>query len=467
MLSFSTEFPIRHSHDARAFIHTVRAWILGSPYTKFAPTDLEFMDSTDSWSVETSKDRVVILRSSQDNDDAVAVRYSTNDGDLDWITDIVFSKTPVDSWVSVRVSCESNRPIRAVPFARKPIIVRLLLEQLGGSDDGPLAVSKVPRRLKNDEIDLAAQLLSGHADCYLPIVYVSSAHDNEYIIDPKALASNLAGMAHVVVEPNRPFSWRLKIEVKSQSVYGGTIGIYWPEDGGRRSFFLGREYETPDEIKRAIFEEIRTATTNRRPLVRCTWSSVQEAYSKCVYNTLKQEGSQEVDKYTTAFDAELRAKETQLSDANREIDRLKAEARRHASQKANKGNLTLETGNEQDLYAYETQDFVLVAIADHLSRVQEGCRRQHILGEIIKSNPLTSGMDQKREILKNLLRDYRSMDARVQKGLEDFGFDIQDEGKHYKLVFNGDARYTFILSKTGGDRRGGLNVVSDISKQLF
>jgi hypothetical protein len=79
-------------------------------------------------------------------------------------------------------------------------------------------------------------------------------------------------MAHVVVEPNRPFSLRLKIEVDSENVYGGTVGIYWPEGGGRRSFFIGREYESGDDIAGAIFDEVRMALTNRRSLDRSSYA---------------------------------------------------------------------------------------------------------------------------------------------------------------------------------------------------
>jgi hypothetical protein len=47
------------------------------------------------------------------------------------------------------------------------------------------------------------------------------------------------------------------------------------------------------------------------------------------------------------------------------------------------------------------------------------------------------------------------------------GFAISDEGKHYKLVFQGDDRYSFSLAKSGSDHRGGLNAASDISRLLF
>jgi hypothetical protein len=59
------------------------------------------------------------------------------------------------------------------------------------------------------------------------------------------------------------------------------------------------------------------------------------------------------------------------------------------------------------------------------------------------------------------------MDKKTRKGLEDIGFSITEEGKHFKLTFRDDDRYVFALPKSGGDVRGGLNAASDISKRLF
>jgi hypothetical protein len=72
-----------------------------------------------------------------------------------------------------------------------------------------------------------------------------------------------------------------------------------------------------------------------------------------------------------------------------------------------------------------------------------------------------------RESLKLLLRNYSSMDHSTRKGLEDLGFSTYEDGKHYKLIYKNDDRYTFALPKSGSDYRGGLNAVSDIAKRIF
>jgi len=312
MLSFATELPIDRSRDIADFLRTIETWILGSPHTRLAAGDLTGLASTAESHVQRGMEAIDAVTVTAAEEQAAGIRYTRHDKDLEWTTTAVFSRRAVDSWVGIKVSCESNHPAVRLPPAKKPVLVRTLLDAMGGAPDGSLRVDGRALRLDNTDIDVAARLIAGKSDCRLPVVYVSAGFQGSHIVDPDRLARDLAGMAHVVVEPNRPFSLRLKIEVDSENVYGGTIGIYWPEGGGRRSFFIGREYDSGDDIARAIFDEIRTALTNRRSLDRCTWAYVQESVSRQAIQALRASGSQEVEKYIETFDKELAAKTQRL-----------------------------------------------------------------------------------------------------------------------------------------------------------
>lgn len=467
MLSFTTEFPVQSKHGSAEFLNAIRDWRLGSPHTRFTADDLLLSGDQDEWFIEKGNERIDFLRIIGEDEDAASVRHVSNDGDLEWSTEIVFSKKLQDSWVGIRVSCESSHPARQVPNAKKPVIVRTLLDTLGGAADGELTVSRHPHKIGSNDIGLAARLISGDARCHLPVVYVSCRFNGGYAIDPLRLADKLAGMAHVVIEPNRPFSLRLKIEVSSENVYGGAIGIYWPDGGGRRALFMSHEYDSAEEMTAAIALEIRTALTNRRPLVRCTRPAIQESVSRKTFNALKSAGSNQVEKYIEEFDKEIKAKDEKLAYADREIDRLRAEIRKYETQRSLGSGLLLKTGSEQDLYTSEILDVVLISLKDAMSRAHNDSRKFHILNDLVSANTIRGEADSKRDIIKDLLREYRSMDSRIKKNLEDIGFDVQEDGKHCKLVFQGDGRYTFSLPKTGSDHRGGLNAASDISKKLF
>jgi len=467
MLSFATEFPVHHEHEMHAFFSAVRDWILGSPHTSLTPVSFEGFESATEWSVHEENEQVELLRNAAPEDDSAVVRYSKDEDGLEWTTTIAFSRERFDSWIGVRLSCESSHPAVRLPPAKKPRIVGDLLEQLGGAADGALTVSQDAHELRNSDIGLAAELMDGRAGCRLPVVYVSCGFNGNHIVEIHRLARKLAGMAHVVVEPNRSFSLRLKIEVDSDNVYGGTIGVYWPDGGGRRSFFIGHQYDNADDIERGVFEEIRAALTNRRPWARCTWANVQESVSRRTYNALKAAGSNELEKYVEEFDKELKAKDERLGDAENEIARLKAEVRKHESTSQARAGLTLRTGQEQNYYTGELLNIVLDALREAQRGLSEESRRAHVLSAIINTNGADGEAKKNRELLKQVLRDYRSMDARTRKALSDMGFSIEDDGKHYKLMFKGDERYVFTLAKTGSDYRGGLNAASDIGKRLF
>lgn len=66
---------------------------------------------------------------------------------------------------------------------------------------------------------------------------------------------------------------------------------------------------------------------------------------------------------------------------------------------------------------------------------------------IIRINP--SLTKQRADEIKKLLNDYRTMGAPLRSALKDLGFTITEDGKHYRLKYNGDERYKTTLSKNG------------------
>jgi len=163
----------------------------------------------------------------------------------------------------------------------------------------------------------------------------------------------------------------------------------------------------------------------------------------------------------------MKAKNEKLEDAENEILRLQSELRKYESRMSEGGAVSLKAGEEQDLYPGELLDIVIDAMVGSIDRVQPDSRRQHVLRAMCNSNPGTGETGRRKEFLKELLRDYRSMDGKTKGGLKNLGFSIEEDGKHYKLVYQGDDRYIFPLPKSGSDRRGGLNCASDIAKRIF
>ena len=111
---------------------------------------------------------------------------------------------------------------------------------------------------------------------------------------------------------------------------------------------------------------------------------------------------------------------------------------------------------------------MLDALADARKYVPPDSRRHHVLQSIVGANPLPHRMaNAHRDALKNLLRGTSTLDARIRRALESMGFRISSGGKHYKLVYQEDDRYTYPLPKSGSDHRGGLNAANDIGRLMF
>ena len=60
------------------------------------------------------------------------------------------------------------------------------------------------------------------------------------------------------------------------------------------------------------------------------------------------------------------------------------------------------------------------------------------------------------------------MTGPVRSTLKDLGFEITEDGKHYKLVYYGDSRYWTTLDKTPSDKaHGGKNAAQTIIRDMF
>ena len=177
-------------------------------------------------------------------------------------------------------------------------------------------------------------------------------------------------------------------------------------------------------------------------------------------------GSQEVDRYIEAFDKERKAEAEQLADAEREINRLRAEIRIYESRRPLGSGLTIQSGPERELYPARWALWFERPFRMPATHARDS-RRKHVLSSVLAANTASEEPSRFRKELKELLRGSTTIDSRIRRGLEQLGFEVSEDGKHYKLVFQGDGRYTFSFPKSGSDHRGGLNAASEITRRLF
>lgn len=469
MANFAAEFPVNPDRTVHDVARLACRWITGSPHSAFAKDALEDKLPTNGEATLSAGSESVSLAHANTLDGEIGgLRYERAEDSLAWTTSIVSLKTAGKHFLRMEVVCEALTTMARLPPPKKPYFIKQALAELGGGDDGEVPVADRPILLSPGEENIAASLILGTARNSLPIVYVSAGADDEHLLDPAELARFVGGLAHVIVEPSRAFSYRLKRLTKSRNAFGGTVGVYWPNSDRKNSYFTEDRERAGKALAIQIAKDIRVALSNRRQRSNCTWTHLKEAVAKGRYEQLKAEGSTELAQYVSAFDDDIALKQQGIEEREQEIARLTVENRRLSSlEQAAEGGL-INLGDEHDLFEGEVRDIIISALKEASERVaQPGSRRAHVLKDLLASNEPRGHAAVMSEEIKALLRDYRSMDARTKTALTRLGFDLSEDGKHWKAVYQGDSRYTFTFPKTGGDHRGGLNMVRDITNALF
>ncbi len=467
MLVWSTQIPIIPSRTTNEFLAVARKWLAGSPHSSWQETDFDELPTQDLNTVRLHGQSVSIAKFENTQGEFCGFRHEWQDtARRNWATDICGWRTDQRFLASVQLFCEASEIGAAMPQPKKPYIVRQLIDKLGGDLDGSFAVTDTPIILSETDIDLAARLLRGETSNLLPVIYASSTWQNEPAFDSSELAKWASGMAHVVVEPSRRFSFVLANHVGRTNPYEGAVAICWPSSK-RQVRLFPYHFESPREYATEITEVVRLALAGSRPDHRCTWAFVRELVFGHRIEMLRREGKTSIEEYVSAFDAELGATRKQLESAEQEIGRLKGELARNQQTFRNQGEGPIQLGSEQDLYSGEHHDTLVFALGLARDHVFADGRVRHILDSLLRVNKPTGERDRLQKAMKDAVDGCTNISNKERRALEELGFSFSEDGKHHKLVFRGDDRYTFAMSKSGSDWRGMKNWISDTLKNLF
>ena len=77
-------------------------------------------------------------------------------------------------------------------------------------------------------------------------------------------------------------------------------------------------------------------------------------------------------------------------------------------------------------------------------------------------------LDEKRDKVKKILKGYKKVNEYLRKELQEVGFVVNKDGGHYKLLYNDDPRYLFIMAASGSDsQHGGGNLSAQIISKVL
>lgn len=477
MLLFSTILDIDKSLTKDKFIQLVIAWNQESPHPENIISGINWNGERN---IRFGKEDLWLDIEEYRNKDTIAVRYEKVEQDgIVWNTDFIMNFSEMRMSIQLDRSYKEEALIVDSKFST-PHFITTLIQHGYLKGDGNLPVLREPIYVTEDNCEILTDIINNKQRYRLPIVYVSKTVVNRDPLNVRWLSDRLKGVAHVLIEDNKRLNHKIREKCNDNNEYNGSIGIYYPNSVIRNRRFLYRTYTGSDSIllDKVVRTVIQYANSQNVDSLY-TWQGVSNALLSDRLRTQREErlnaenarqkAEDEMGKVYDTFDEDLKRLQQQVDELTRQNEALRCE-NYGLRAKLNEIDAVpiLVFGDEEDFYLGEVKDLVLSALEDTLGNTPKKSRKADVLRDIIDSNDYQHlGKDRKSKV-KNLLKGYKGLTSSVRQQLIDLGFEITEEGKHYKLVYYGDGRYWTTLAKTPGDsNHGDKNIVAEIIKSML
>lgn len=480
MQPFATEFPVKCTPNKAAFLAEVIAWLKGMEGSTI-------LDSTSAYELDgenvylcSTKGEELRMRELKRNGDweAIGFQYDMpDDQGRVWRTEAVLRRDKVskdEGLIRLRTQCIPKAPGAYITTPKKPYLIKTLLNNKWGTRDGEFDICNSPHWLENSDVDIAvAQLvMSGSAGQRLPIVYISATGHEEWLLtqnEIEKLAYDLEGVAHVLAEPSRNFSMRLRDITEGKNIYNGTVGISLPGRGIIRQFFLGTQFEQISEL----IECVKTTSINLRGVMPATgweWSELQEHALRSQQAALRGALSQDdANQLLEDYGKELAS----LQDENRQLKELinsqTVDNFENDYKKFKSEEISLKICDE--IYPGEVSDRIRYAAETALStKDTKGIdpRTIAVWQSILECIPRSTGLDDLLADIERATKDPNRLAVEVPKLLERHGYCEKGDNKHIRLEpkngFSGLQSIT--VPKTPSEIRGLQNQRKQIERTL-
>lgn len=495
MLLFSAILEINDTMTKDAFIELVLEWNRENPREENRIPDIQWKGERN---IRYGTENLWLAIEEYRNRNIIAVRYEkrTEDGVI-WDTDYVMNFTEGKLAVQLDRSYQGDMVGEVDPSFSTPHFITCLIKHGYLKPDGKLPVSREPVLITEENLEILTEAINGEADYRLPVVYVPKLYGDKDPVDVGRLAGRLKGVAHVLTEKTAWLDPKIRRICMDRNEFNGTIGVYFPKAAyGHKRYW----YRTYEGVEKYLAERVIRSVigySNEQLMDRLyTWHGVN---STLLMDRLDSRGAEllaaeaENVRVTEAAERERKAAEAErmrvTAEADELIESVDEDIRRLKQQVADLARaneaLTYENqglrmkmsrtertpvlflGEEEEFYHDEIRGIVLELLKNAAAECSPRLRRKDILEDLIRNNECGNQPEERAEQLKSLLKGYKAMSGTVKRSLQDMGFVITDEGKHYKLTYYGDSRYKTSLAKTPSDNRSGLNTAADIIREMF
>ena len=473
MLIFSTRLPVKDTLTKEKFFELVVRWNQDSPHHRIDGIEWDG-GYRHRWG-----DMKNMLEITEYNDVAAAHFVQSEHG-VHWTTEFILHTERREIGIYLSREATENTIYFHKEF-KPPYFLKLLMRENVLGSDGGLTISEYPHSFgaTADEQQVLTQLCLEDARAFrLPVVYLTRDWFTEHcVVDEGELARRLCGVAHVLVESDKDVSRTLKDLCHGKNVYNGGMAVYFPSVSAAAKRFIpydGMDVEkVMTQIVRMIFRYMNQQKRERLD----TWDGIQMMQMRRQTKQLlaekrrieenRKQTSKEKEQY---WDEYVKA-QTQVEALTEQNARLQSELAVLRARVDSMGeNPLLYYGDEKEFYQGEMLEFVRTALSEKLDRLPKEKDRHlrcaDVLQDLLNANECEEIQAQRQTELKRVLKGYRTLTPEIQSTLIDVGFRITD-GKHYKLTYYDDERYTVTMAKSGSDWRGGENLISEIRKRIY
>ena len=469
MILLSTKFNVVKDFTPEVLFQLLCNWLNDSAHYDIP---IDYHDESDYES--SSEDGNQILKIYK-TDDKFGVQVAISDENTTHTNTYILSQSDKGNVVFVELSREYLKSTtRCNTMLKIPQLMRQIFWEEYGDMDNDILTDDKSLIIRKHNIDIAKHIILNEKQYMNPIVYVSPyIATGKYATNYERLASDLLGVAHVVVEGNPNISFMVRDMTDGENPYDGAVAVLMPT--GERHTFVPKS----DDLTRSIINYVRDATASVAP-------GEEFSFQKIRYNCLLKKatelsgGNAELEEL---YDAVLSEKDQELKAANEKIDKLKLDVHNqkahidslnealNQAKTENKVGIVLATA-EDDLYVGEMRDVILKILekeykALNTDKKAKTSRKVTLLADILEKNART-GKDT--EITKAFKQHFKegTCNTESMSEIEKLGFSLSKDGnKHYKILFNNDARYQMSVSSTPSDRRAGENLTTSYMNMLF
>lgn len=476
-IPFSTEFPLRKSMGHADFVAEVVAWLRGNSNSSVLDEYSESEIHSDNARLVSEKAEELRFRVLADREVPAALGFRheipDNQGRM-WRTECVLSEGDQTAGVTLlrlRTQCLARAPGAELIAPMKPYIVKALIGSNWGGLDGRLMVTDRPIWLKDDQecLELARLITCGKASKYLPILYVSSINVKTWLISEEEiekLAYDLGGVAHVVVEPNRNFSFELRDVSAGTNVYGGTVGLSIPSKGIIQRYYLSWMIENSIQLTN-VLKSASVQTRSQMPAMAWDWADLQDqALRAQLARERTRLSSEEIE---SLYQDELGNLHDQIKQLQSQLAALSLKELEGASGLVQDSS-TIE-GIGPQIYSGETLDRLRFAVTISLRFADQyglDARTRAVFERFLDKVPLSPALNELKEDLKRATKDPRRMPKAIEALLSRHRYVKKSEKNHTRFdpIDPSSGLEALTVAKTPSDRRGLKNLKAQIENVL-